>query len=307
MADLHPIAPDAPHVSLAPAVFVTGKGGVGKTVVAAGLALAAADRDGRAVYVEFGDGESGQRAFSGSGRGVEHIVLDPAKAVVAAAAGLFGSQRLARLALDNFAMRPLLDAAPAIRELALLELARKLVAERPGQRVVFDMPATGHSIAWLTVVREVREVTARGPLHDLCTKIETQLLCPSRASIVVVTLPERLVLAETVTLCETIERDIGLPVDRLVVNRVPTPLPDRALGEALSLASNEGPTAAAARRLATYLDERTSVRREVLDALESTIHVREGRGDQGLTLLPLDPGEPKAQTIADWLRNAEAA
>ena len=304
---MHSIAPDAPHVSLAPAVFVTGKGGVGKTVVAAGLALAAADRDGRAVYVEFGDGESGERAFGGSGSGVEHIVLDPAKAVVAAAAGLFGSPRLAKLALDNFAMRPLLDAAPAIRELALLELARKLVAERPGQRVVFDMPATGHSIAWLTVVREVREVTARGPLHDLCTKIETQLLCPSRASIVVVTLPERLVLAETVTLCETIERDIGLPVDRLIVNRVPTPLPDRALGEALSLASNEGPTAAAARRLATYLDERTSVRREVLDALESTIHVREGRGDQGLTLLPLDPGEPKAQTIADWLRHAEAA
>jgi len=45
----------------------------------------------------------------------------------------------------------------------------------------------------------------------------------------------------------------------------------------------------------------------VLDALDSTIHVREGRGDQRLTLLPLDPGEPKAQTVADWLRHAEAA
>lgn len=296
-----------PHIKLAPAVFVTGKGGVGKTVVAAGLALAAADRDGRATYVEFGDGESGERAFGASGSGVEHIVLDASKAVVDAAAVLFGSRRLAKLALDNFAMRPLLDAAPAIRELAVLELARKIVAERPGQRVVFDMPATGHSVAWLKVVREVRDVTARGPLHDLCTKIETEILSPSRASIVVVTLPERLVLKETVALCETLEREIGLPVDRLVVNRVPTPLPDRALGEARSLASSEGPTAAAAGRLASYLDARTSVRREVLDALDSTIHVREGRSDQGLTLLPLDPGEPKARTIADWLRRAEAA
>ncbi|MGB5695012.1 MAG: ArsA-related P-loop ATPase, partial [Polyangiales bacterium] len=49
------------HVPLAPAVFVTGKGGVGKTSVAAGLALAAAEADGEAVYVEFGDGASARR------------------------------------------------------------------------------------------------------------------------------------------------------------------------------------------------------------------------------------------------------
>lgn len=296
-----------PHAALAPAVFVTGKGGVGKTLVATGLAVAAAHRDGAAVYVEFGDGESGARALGRRRADVKHVVLDLANAVVDAASGIFGSHRLAKLALNNFAMKPLLDAAPAIRELAVLELARKVVAEHPGQRVVFDMPASGHSVAWLKVVREVKDVTGRGPLHDLCAKIGTELLRPSRASVVVVTLPERLVLSETLHLCETIEDEIGLSVDRLVVNRVPTPLPDSALSEARHLASRRGPGAAAAGRLASYLDTRSSVHRQVLDALDATVHHSDARGDQGLTLLPLSPTEPKAETVAEWLVEKEAA
>ena len=51
----------APPAPLAPVVFVTGKGGVGKTSVAAGLALAAVEEKGRAVFVEFSDGASGER------------------------------------------------------------------------------------------------------------------------------------------------------------------------------------------------------------------------------------------------------
>jgi anion-transporting ArsA/GET3 family ATPase len=302
-------APDAnrSHVDLAPAVLVTGKGGVGKTLVAAGLAVAAAKQEGRAVYVEFGDGESGARAFGDQRDRVEHLVLDPTTAVVEAAAGLFGSRRLAKLALGNFAMRPLLEAAPAIRELAVLELARQVVAKRPGVRVVFDMPATGHSVAWLRVVKEVKDVTARGPLHELCAKLESELLSPSRASVVVVTLPERMVLSETLSLCEEIEAEIGLSVDRLVVNRVPTPLPDEALGDVHRLAKAAGPEAEAAKHLADVLRSRSTVRREVFDALDATVRQRRGRGEKGLTLLPLIAREPKADTVADWLIGKAAA
>jgi anion-transporting ArsA/GET3 family ATPase len=302
-----PSDPDWPHVDLAPAVLVTGKGGVGKTLVAAGLAVAAAKQDGRAVYVEFGDGESGARVLGVHRGRVEHLVLDPTTAVVEAAAGLFGSRRIAKLALGNFAMRPLLEAAPAIRELAVLELARQIVAKHPGTRVVFDMPATGHSVAWLRVVKEVKQVTARGPLHELCAKLESELLSPSRASVVVVTLPERMVLSETLSLCEEIEAEIGLSVDRLVVNRVPTPLPDEALGDVHALANAAGPEGEAARRLADLLRSRSSIRREVLDALDATVRQPRGRGEKGLTLLPLVAKEPKADIVANWLIDEAAA
>jgi Mrp family chromosome partitioning ATPase len=106
--------PRTPPRSLAPAVLVMGKGGVGKTTVAAALATLEAETRGRAVLVEFGDGESGRRALGAAHRGVEHLVITPAEAIQRGATPLFGSATLAKLALGNFAMRPLLRAAPAL-------------------------------------------------------------------------------------------------------------------------------------------------------------------------------------------------
>jgi len=290
-------------------VFVTGKGGVGKTTVAAGLALAAAEAEGEAVYVEFGDGAGARRVLRDRPSGLEHVVLDPSRAVAKAAAPVFGSATLAKLALDNFAMRPLIGAAPAVRELGVLELARQVVAEHPGKRVVFDMPATGHSVAWLKVARQGRELTGRGPVHDLCAKLEAELISPGRASIVVVTLPERLVLWETLTLCETVEREVGLSVDRLVVNRVPDAPPENALADALAMSKAEGALGEAAKKLAAFLSIRDVVRKQVMQALDETVHRygEEKGGDSGLTLLPFAPTDPTAGTVAEWLRSAGAA
>jgi len=297
------------HVPLAPAVFVTGKGGVGKTTVAAGLAFAAAEADGEAVYVEFGDRAAGRRLLRNRPSGLEHVVLDPSRAVVKAAAHVFGSVTLAKLALDNFAMRPLIRAAPAVRELGVLELARQVVEEHPGKRVVFDMPATGHSVAWLKVARQGRELTGSGPVHDLCARLEVELVSPGRASIVVVTLPERLVLWETLTLCETLEREVGLSVGRLVVNRVPEAPSESALDDALSLSKASHPIGEAARKLAELLSTRNTVRQQVMHALDETVHRygEEKGGDTGLTLLPLARKDPTAPIVAGWLRSAGAA
>ena len=137
MSDLrsapHSRPPRPPPRSLAPVVLVLGKGGVGKTTMAAGLAVLDAETHGMSALVEMGDGLSGRRALAGARHGVEHIVLQPDECLQRGATPLFGSAILAKVALGNFAMKPLLRAAPAIRELAMLEAVRQAAADRPGR------------------------------------------------------------------------------------------------------------------------------------------------------------------------------
>ncbi len=278
-----------------------GKGGVGKTTVAAGLAVLGAQSLGKAAFVEFGDGEAGRRALAGSHRNVEHIVIRPDEALQRGAVPLFGSPLLAKLALGNFAMRPLLRAAPAIRELAMLESVRQLVGERPGVRVVVDMPATGHSVAWLRVPKQGRDFLGAGPLYDMCERIGRELVSPERSSIVVVTLAERLVIAETVELCDAIAKETGMHVDRIAVNRMQASLPEAALGFAEELSLRPDPLGAAARALASVLTARRATTREGIASLE-TLHL----SNHAIWRLPLAHSDPSAREVASWL-SAEGA
>lgn len=288
------------HDALAPAVLVLGKGGVGKTTIAAALASLAAERDGRAVLVEFGDGEAGRRALKGAHRGVEHLVIEASEAIHRGAAPLFGSATLARMALGNFAMRPLLKAAPAVRELAMLEAVRQAVAARPGVRVVVDMPATGHAVAWLRTAQQGRAFLGSGPMYDLCDRVARELVAPGRASPVVVTLPERLVIEETLELCDTLARDPGLPVSRIVVNRVPVPLPRASFDEVRALAEGGGPLAEHARALRGVFDAREAAFAEAEQALS------DAGGHRAMWRVPLSQTDPSASEVAAWLR-AEGA
>ena len=156
------------------------------------------------------------------------------------------------------------------------------------------------------------ESTGDGSVHDLAgTNPEGGAL-----AIVLKGRPERTLLAFLTSGCNTCQgfwdafrSDADLPrsVDRLVVNRVPAPLAEGALGEVYNLASASGPEAEAARRLAGILQSRTVLHREVLAALDATVRDPKGRGDKGLTLLPLVAREPRAELVADWLLSEEAA
>ena len=295
-------APRLPPRSLAPAVLVMGKGGVGKTTVAAALATLEAETHGLAVLVEFSDGESGRRALGPKHQGVEHVVIQAAEAIQRASTPLFGSATVAKMALGNFAMRPLLKAAPAIRELAMLESVRQVVAARPGVRVVVDMPATGHAVAWLRTAKQGRDFLGSGPMFDLCDRVARELVAPGCASIVVVTLPERLVLEETLELCESIARDPGLEVARIVVNRVPLPLAQECLVDARALVRAGGSLAPPAAALVSLLEAREAASAGAMTALEVFAH-----GPHAIWRVPLAPADPTARDVARWLRAEGAA
>lgn len=291
-------SPSIVRPPLARIVLVTGKGGVGKTTVAAGLAVAQAAIHGSAALVEFGDGESGARAL-GKQRGVDHIVIKPDEALTRAASPLFGSGLFAKIALGNFAVKRMLKAAPALRELAMLECIRLVAAEKPKRHVIVDMPATGHGIAWLRVPKQLREVSQSGPFFELCDRVVRELVSPGRCSPVVVTLPEKLVLKETLELCEAMENVVGLPAARLIVNRMPSEIAHEAVVEARRLGEGKLPLAAAARALAEVLAARELARQEALSALDDA---KTSGPALVPVLLPESPIDPSAQEVADWLR-----
>ena len=287
----------APYPPLSPIVLVTGKGGVGKTTVAAGLAQAAAARDGRAVFVEFGDGEAGKRVL-GKGRKVKHEVVVPREALERSVGRLLNSKMLAKAFIGNFAVRRMLRAAPALRELAMLDAVGQIADKAKGKRVVVDMPATGHGLAWLRLPVQMRDLFGSGGLYDLSERLVHRLVAPSSCSVVVVTLPERMVLQETLELCRALEDEVGMPPARLVVNRFPAAVPAGALEQARQL---EG---AGARELVEILEARENARSEALTTLEGATRL-------GVKLVPLllpqSSSDPDAQRVAAWLAEERAA
>jgi len=289
---------DARRPPLAQVILVTGKGGVGKTTVATGLAATATRRGGGAVLVEFGDGKSGQRAL-GRRPDVAHVVVQPQEAIQRMSADLFGSKLLARVVTGNFAMRRLLSAAPALRELAQLEWVRRVAEENPARRVVVDMPATGHGVAWLRVPAQLRDLLRAGPLAELAARLARELVAPGRCSVVIVTLPEQLVLQETLELCQAMTDQVGLAPARVVVNRVPEPLPAHTISEAQRIAARGGAVAEAATRLIEVVAARDQARGHALDAMRSATR------ELSVTpvVLPDHPVDPTSELVATWLEN----
>lgn len=233
--------------------LVVGKGGVGRTTVARALAFAAVQQGERAICVELAGDAGGGSAPPGS------LVLDPADAVEAAATPVFGSRRIARALLGNFAIQRLFDVVPAIHEYALLVAALELT--RTYARVVVDLPATGHGVAWLGIAGRLARLVPSGVSHDQAARLDAALRAPVTTALVVVTLPEPIVLAETRVLRSALRAELGRDADLLVVNRVPD-VPVGALQGARAL----GDPAAA--QLAAWLGAREQVRTEAGAAAE---------------------------------------
>jgi arsenite/tail-anchored protein-transporting ATPase len=201
--------------------LVIGKGGVGKTTVARGLAELAALGGKRSLIVGF-------EPWVYPGGEIVNFdaeVADGDAALRSVAAEILGSKRIAAALLSHFAIRRLAAIVPGLREVALLVLATRHADA--GRHVVLDMPATGHGLAWLDTVRLLQALEPNGRARELIDRLDATLADHAFTKLVVVTLGERLVMAETLELCRALPRR----ADLVVVNCVhrPPALPDDVL------------------------------------------------------------------------------
>ena len=157
-------------------VVVTGKGGVGKSTVAAALGLVAAGRGLRTIVAEVARRDDVSRALGGEGMheeelapGLHHLSIDPEHAMELYLADQLPSA-LADLLASSRTFSYLAAATPGMRELLTVgkvwELAqddRRTPGAEPYDLVVLDAPATGHGVAVLSAPRTFAADRARGP------------------------------------------------------------------------------------------------------------------------------------------------
>ncbi|HTF32937.1 MAG TPA: ArsA-related P-loop ATPase [Myxococcota bacterium] len=216
-------------------VIVTGKGGTGKTSVAAALALAAASSGKRVLVAEVGRDEHLPRLIAPGSPPVGYAGRELVPQLTAmridpyAALGEYLGLQLhlrsaVELVLRNRAFRQLMDASPGWRELITLgkvwhfEQMRDPRGAPRFDLLVVDAPATGHGISFLDVPRVVVSAVRTGPLRRNAELVEEMIADRDRTLLLPVALAEELPARETADLVAKVRGELRIALDRIVVN-----------------------------------------------------------------------------------------
>jgi anion-transporting ArsA/GET3 family ATPase len=215
-------------------LFVTGKGGVGKTTVAAALGLAAAREGKRTIVCEVARQERMSRAFRREGVGwaetrlaenLYAISIDPHDSLEEYLEDQIGSRRLAHMLFRNRIFEYFTAAAPGVRELVtigkvweLAQLERRRSGDTPYDLVIVDAPATGHGLATLRAPRTFKDIARVGTISRQAGRIDSFITDPVQTGVVVVALPEEMPVSETVEFRERLAEEMGMGIDAVVVN-----------------------------------------------------------------------------------------
>jgi len=270
-------------------LYVTGKGGVGKTTVAAALGLAAAGAGRRTIVCEVAEQDRVSRAFRREGVVAETevelaenlwaITIDPQQALEEWLARQVGGAGLRVLARSS-AFQYFVAAAPGAKELMTIakvwELAQTARWDRSGRTydlVVVDAPASGHGLAMLTTPRTFGEIARVGPIRRQAYKVRDLLADPEQTGYVAVALPEEMPVNETLELERRLPEAVGAGLEAIVVNGM---WPDRfTVAEAATLRADGLPTdAAASVRAALTSHERARAQRSHLRRLRRAASAR---------------------------------
>jgi anion-transporting ArsA/GET3 family ATPase len=218
-------------------VFITGKGGVGRTTVALAVALAAARGGRRVVLCELAGQSRATRLYGLDAvrpghearleDGLWATTIEPVGALEEWAARQTGSRRLVAPLARSGSFAAFVNAAPGARELVAMAKAWELgrrerwVKGRGGYDcVVVDGPASGHGVGMLRTPRTFAEIARVGPIASQARTVSALLEDPARSALLAVAQPAELAVSETLDLEKRIVAALGRGLDTVVVNGV---------------------------------------------------------------------------------------
>ncbi|MES1178161.1 MAG: ArsA-related P-loop ATPase [Myxococcales bacterium] len=220
-------------------LFITGKGGVGKTTVTAALATALAARGLRVLVTVCGAKERLSTllgappltsVISELSRNISGVRLVSEVALREYGAMKLKNRVLVDAIFDSKYVAGFLSGTPGLKEWSLLGKAWfHATEEGPDGRprfdvVLFDAPATGHGLDMLRVPKVIVEIAPPGVLRSDAERAWEMFRDPTRSGVVVVTLPEEMPTNESLELCAALRTELTLPIAELVVNSLLPPL-----------------------------------------------------------------------------------
>jgi anion-transporting ArsA/GET3 family ATPase len=203
-------------------VIVSGKGGVGKSLVAVGLARLLSESGKRVLLAEIGD-TSYYKDFwnlasvghdpTPSGRGFDLALWNGESCLREYVLFYLRMQRLYSLFFENKVMKSLIGVAPGLNEIAILGKItsgiRKVGPPMHYDTIVVDCYATGHALALLQAPKGMMEAIAFGPMGHHSREIEAVIENPALTGFVVATLPEEMPVVETLEFCQSLQSALG--------------------------------------------------------------------------------------------------
>jgi anion-transporting ArsA/GET3 family ATPase len=212
-------------------LIITGKGGVGKTTMAATIGLLAAEAGRRTIIVEVGEQSRMAELFdvptpaagdeTKLGRNLSSISIDPDRALLEWLQAL-GGRVSGRLLASSGTFQYFAAAAPGAKELVSMVKIWQLTRAGRGRPrhdlVVVDGPATGHALGMLGSPQTFGAIARVGPIAGQTRHVEELLKDPARTAYVAVALATEMAVTEALELQEGLERQLGRELVAVIVN-----------------------------------------------------------------------------------------
>ncbi len=214
-------------------ILVVGKGGVGRSTVAAAIADQCARRGRKTLLFEVNANDRFGTYFDKPALGSTVAQLapnlwgvntNPAAALEEYGLMVLKFRSVYEMVFENRVTRAFLRAIPGLDDYAMLGKAWfHTTEEKRGNPVydtiVFDMPASGHSVSMLRIPWVINDTVPEGPLTRDARTMKELLTDPQRTAAVLVTLAEEMPVNEAIEL-ETKLTSMGITPQRIVCNQV---------------------------------------------------------------------------------------
>jgi len=216
-------------------IFVTGKGGVGKTTFASALALKKTQKCEKVLLVEFGPKSHFKYIFDQgkdkhityprikAPKGLEIQMWNFEEVLVEFITYYLKLKTLVKKFFSSPIMKKLIKVAPSLRELVYLGKAtsayRNIGKDMDYDSIIVDAYSTGHFLALMRSPVGMMDAVKKGAMHEQCRTILKVMQDPKKVEYYVVSLAEKLPIIETTEFIDILKKEFKVE-PKIILNKV---------------------------------------------------------------------------------------